>query len=340
MNKKVLALLSLIGFLTASLAGEAAGSISTLVSAPSVVLLDPGSKRILFSKAPNRRQPPASTTKLVTALVVLDYLSLDQWVTVSSKVGSVEPTKLYLRPGDQLRVRDLLKALLMKSANDAARALALEVSGSELAFSELMNERVRSLGARNTRFRNASGLPAEGQYSTAYDMALVMREAMASSTISSILKQKETMIYTAAGRRFYLKSHNKMLWRRSGVIGKTGYTRRARYCFVGYIQRGSKNAVISVLGSRKLWADLTSLCDHHAGFRKTETRKTLSFGSRGKDVWQLQNALKKTGFFHQQATGFFGPVTKRAVIEFQKAKGLAADGVVGASTKKAIASYL
>lgn len=339
MTKKMTAILTLIVFFVSFAPGPAMSSVSALVSAPSVVLLDPASKQILFSKAPNRKQPPASTAKLVTALVVLDYLSLDQWVTVSSRVESVEPTKLYLRAGDQLRVRDLLKALLMKSANDAARALAIEISGSELAFSELMNQKVQSLGARNTRFRNASGLPAEGQYSTAYDMALVMRETMASPIISSILKQKEAMIYTATGRRFYLKNHNKMLWRRSGVIGKTGYTRRARHCFVGYIQRGSKNAVVSVLGSRKLWADLNSLYDHHVGFKRAETRKGLAFGSRGKDVWQLQNALKKAGYFHDQATGFFGPITKRAVIQFQKAKGLSADGVVGPSTKKALAPY-
>jgi len=339
MNKKFQSLLTLIAFCAVSLASDAGASVSALVSAPSVVLLDPASKQVLFSKAPNRKQPPASTTKLVTALVVLDHRSLNEWVTVSSKLGSVEPTKLYLRPGDQLRVRDLLKALLMKSANDAARALAIEVSGSELAFSELMNQKARALGARNTRFRNASGLPAEEQYSTAYDMALVMREAMVSPTISSILKQKEAMIYTAAGRRFYLKSHNKMLWRKSGVIGKTGYTRRARYCFVGYIQRGSKNAVISVLGSRKLWADLTSLYNHHVGFGKTGTRKALAFGSRGRDVWDLQRALKKAGFFHTQPTGFYGPITRRAVLRFQKTKGLSADGVAGPDTRKALAPY-
>lgn len=337
MNKKIPALLAVISILTVSLPVPAIGSISALLSAPSVVLLDPASKQILFSKAPNRKQAPASTAKLVTALVVLEHLELDHWVTVSSGVESREPTKLHLRGGDQLRVRDLLKAILMKSANDAAAALAIEVSGSELAFSDLMTQKAHSLGANNTRFRNASGLPAEGQYSTAYDMALVMGEAMESPTIASILKQKETFIYTAAGRRFYLKNHNKMLWRRSGVIGKTGYTRRARHCFVGYIQRGSKSAIISVLGSHKIWADLNSLYDHHSGVKRS---KVLSFGSRGGEVEQLQQALKRAGYFQDSATGYFGIKTKRAVIKFQKAKGLSADGIAGPSTKKALAPYV
>ena len=222
------------------------------LTAPSALLIEPWSQKIIYSRDPHRKKPPASTAKIVTALVILDLLSLDGWVTVSSRVEDVEASKLYLHGGEQLRVRDLLKALLMKSANDAAMALAIAASGSESTFAELMTQKARSLGAEDTRFVNASGLPAEGQYSTAYDLALIMREAAQNDYIVSLLKLKSTSIVTAGGRRFYLKSHNKMLWRRSGVIGKTGWTRNAKYCFVGLIEQAQANTIVSVLGSKKL----------------------------------------------------------------------------------------
>jgi len=275
----------------------------------------------------------------MTALVVLDHLPLDHWVTISPRVEHLEASKLYLRGGERLVVRDLLKALLMNSANDAATALAVETAGSELRFSELMNEKARLLGARNTRFRNASGLPAEGQYSTAYDMALIMREAMSRAIISSILKQKHALIRTEGGRRFTLKNHNKMLWSRAPVVGKTGYTRRARHCFVGYVGYGYKTAIVAVLGSRRLWRDLNLLCRRHIGFRKPNVA-ILSFGSRGNDVMRLQHALKRAGYFPSRVTGYFGARTTQSVIEFQKANGLRADAKVGPATRKALTRYL
>ncbi|MBI4394685.1 MAG: peptidoglycan-binding protein [Candidatus Omnitrophica bacterium] len=306
------------------------------LTAPSAVLLEPASEKILYSRAPHRRQQPASTTKLVTALVLLDSLPLDHWVTISPRVQSVEASKLYLKTGDRIRVRDLLKAILMKSANDAAAAAAIEISGSEHAFGELMTRKARSLGAKNTRFVNASGLPAEGQYTTAYDLALIMREAMKNDTIVSILRQKGASIRTYYGNRYHFKSHNKMLLRGERVIGKTGYTRLAKYCFVGLIEEGPQNTIVSVLGSRRLWLDLRALVSQLTG----GMRKFLSYGDRGKDVRRLQTALKKAGYFKGPVTGYFGTKTRLAVRKLQKSKGLSADGVAGPQTRKALASYL
>lgn len=305
------------------------------LTAPSALLIEPWSQRIIYSRDPHRKQPPASTTKLMTALVVLDLLSLDQWVTISSRVESVEASKLFLYGGERLRVRDLMKALLMKSANDAAMALAIAAAGSESAFAELMTRKARSLGAENTRFQNASGLPAKGQYSTAYDLALIMREAARNDYIVSILKLKSTTIETAAGRRFSIKSHNKMLWRRRGVIGKTGWTRNAKYCFVGLIEQAHGGTIVSVLGSRKLWVDVGRLVDQVRG-----PAGGLSFGSRGGEVKKIQGALAKAGYFKDSATGYFGKKTRQAVMDFQRAKGLSTDGIVGSQTREALAPYL
>jgi len=159
------------------------------VTAPSVVILSPDSGKVLYSRGRDRKQPPASTAKLLTALVVLDRLPLSTWVTAPALVRDIEPSKLYLKPGDKLRVKDLLKALLLDSANDVASTLAVAVAGTEAKFGNLMTEKARSLGAKNSRFKSASGLPAEGQYATAYDMALVMREVVRHNTLMSILNQ-------------------------------------------------------------------------------------------------------------------------------------------------------
>src|SRR3989338_2575285 len=191
-----------------------AGAQTISLSAPSAILLDPASGTILYSKSPHRKQPPASTTKIVTALVVLDRLSLNHWVTVSWKAVDAQPSKLYLSGGERLTVLSLLKAILINSANDAAVALAIEVAGSESAFAEMMTEKARALGAKDTRFQNPHGLPAKGQYSTVYDLALIMKYAQQKNIIVSTLAKKTDVIQTAQGRRFHLKNHNKMLWRR------------------------------------------------------------------------------------------------------------------------------
>ena len=336
--KKITALVlfffSLFHFLMCVPIAEAAQALT----APSAILIDPGTDRILYSRAPHRKQSPASTAKVMTALVVLNSLPLDQWVTVSSQVEDAEPSKLYLKGGERLRVRDLIKAVLMKSANDAAVALAIEVAGSEWSFAQRMTEKARQLGAVNTHFSNASGLPAEDQYSTVYDLAIVMREAMKKDFIVSTMKQKNTTITSSNGKRYYIKSHNKMLWREQKVIGKTGWTRRSKHCFVGLIEEGSREAIVSVLGSRKLWIDLASLVEQVTGVRRSS--KMLSYGSRGQEVERLQMALRQLGYFKGEATGYYGPVTKRAVARFQRAQQIPADGVVGLKTKEALAPYL
>ena len=203
-----------------------------------------------------------------------------------------------------------------------------------------MTQKAHALGAKDTQFINASGLPAEGQYSTAYDLALIMREAMKNDVIISILRQKRTIIQTSAGKVFHLKSHNKMLWRHDHVIGKTGWTRRAKFCFVGLIQEGGRNVIVSMLGSRKLWIDLDRLVDRLTGISKRDNHNPISFGTRGREVKRLQLGLKRAGFFEGPTTGYFGQKTKKALLQFQKARGLPPDGVFGIETKKALEPHL
>ena len=336
--RKIICSILTFGLVWQTVPPLASAQIAHTISAPSIVLLEPGTRKIFYSRAPHKRHAPASTTKIVTALVVLDSLSLDQWVAVSSAVEDVEPSKLYLKSGDRLRVHDLLKATLMNSANDAARALAIEVAGSEGKFAKRMTKKARELGAKNTRFINASGLPASGQYSTAYDLALIMEEAAKQPVLISILKEKNAVIRTEEGKRFYLKSHNKMLWRARDVIGKTGWTRAAKYCFLGVIRGVGREVIVSMLGSHRLWSDLSSIVDKFLRLIGAKS-SPLAQGSRGRDVTLLQAALKRAGFFSITPTGYFGMKTKQAVLDFQKAKGLQVDGIVGPQTQHALAAY-
>ncbi|MBI1977279.1 MAG: peptidoglycan-binding protein [Candidatus Omnitrophica bacterium] len=306
------------------------------LTAPSALLWEPSSDKILYSRAPHRKQAPASTTKIVTAMVILDHLRSDDWVTINPAATQVEASKLYFRSGDKFQVRDLLKAILMKSANDAAKAAAIDIAGSERAFADLLTQKAKSLGAENTRFVNASGLPAKGQYSTAYDLALIMRAAARNDVIVSILRQKKASIKSYYGHWYHFKSHNKMLMRGENVIGKTGWTRSANYCFVGQIEGESREAIVSVLGSKKLWTDLRTLVVAFTG----KSRGILSYGDRGEDVRQLQAALRRAGFFKVRPTGYYGKITKRAVVNFQKSHRLSVDGVAGVSTRKTLEPYL
>jgi len=223
------------------------------ITAPSAVLLDVGTQKFIYSKAPHARRPPASTTKLMTALVVLEKVSPQKVVRIPAWVRGIEPSKAYLRAGEHYLVRDLLHATLISSANDAAEVLAVATAGSRGQFARWMNDRSRRIGCRNTHFTNASGLPSNAQYSTSYDLALMMKEARKNSFIVDSLSRKYHTIRSWEGRKIQLRNHNRLLWRNPrSVIGKTGYTRRGKHCFVGRIKWGGREVLVSMLRSQLL----------------------------------------------------------------------------------------
>ncbi|MBP6342870.1 MAG: D-alanyl-D-alanine carboxypeptidase [Candidatus Omnitrophica bacterium] len=238
------------------------------VSARGAVLMDVNSGKKLFSKNADTRVLPASTTKVMTALLVLEKLPLDGYVSVSQRSTGVQPSKINVRPGEQYKVRDLLFAILLNSANDASVVLAEAVAGSEWEFVKMMNRRARQLGAKNTKFANSNGLPSrEAQYTSAYDMYLIFRAALKKPFFRDAVKIKYKTIYSRGGRKIYLKSHNKMLFKgwKKGVYGKTGYTRAARSCFVGYTQKGKRPLIIAVFGCTKRWDDIYRVLERYGG---------------------------------------------------------------------------
>ncbi len=230
------------------------------LSAESALLSNLSRNQPLFSKNVNRRVHPASTTKVMTALLALEQLSLNSVVSVPLAAVNVQPSKIDLASGEQYKVSDLLYALLLNSANDASIVLAKAVSGSEPEFVKLMNDRARQLGAAHTRFANSNGLPSprQRQYTTTYDMALIFKEALKHSFFRKIINAPYKTIYSQAGRKIPLKNHNKMLFTRWGdhIYGKTGYTKAARACFIGYTMRGKDTLIIAVFGCSRRWEDI------------------------------------------------------------------------------------
>jgi len=268
-NKKItrICVLCLILALTPSFPLFAAKSKYN-VTCKSVIFSDSTKVKRLYGKRVHDRVFPASTTKVMTALVVLERLRLDQYVTVSSKATQAAPTKLYFKPGERYKVRDLLYAILIKSANDASIVLAEAVAGSEKKFVQLMNARAKKLGAKHTKFANSNGLPTKViQYTTAYDMYLIFRKALKNSFFREAIKHKYKTITSKDGRAIKLKTHNKILfkdWNRK-IYGKTGYTRVAKACFVGTLQKGKSTLIIAVFGCPRRWDDIKHVVSRYGG---------------------------------------------------------------------------
>jgi D-alanyl-D-alanine carboxypeptidase (penicillin-binding protein 5/6) len=183
-----------------------------------------------------------------------------------------------LRQGDLLRADDLLLAVLLKSANDASAALAEKISGSETAFAGVMTRRAHELGARNTQFQNASGLPADGHYSTAHDLAILLRYAMQRPDFAELMQMRTAMISSLNGRTWNIRSHNRLLWTFSGALGgKTGWTRASKHCYVGMAERGERALIVSLLGSTRMWDDVDTLLKYgFLGIDSVDTRVVLA----------------------------------------------------------------
>ncbi|KJU82116.1 serine-type D-Ala-D-Ala carboxypeptidase [Candidatus Magnetobacterium bavaricum] len=211
--------------------------------------MESGSEKILYAKNPTHKQPPASTAKLVTAMVVIDNIDTSEVVMISKEASKLYCSAASLREGDRLYIRDLLYLLLVRSVNGAAVALAEAVSGSEEQFVQLMNKRASHIGAKDTKFVNPHGLPGGDQYITAYDLALVMKESLRYHLIKDIINTKTKTVSTIDGRNITVANTNKLLWSDGDLVGgKTGYTREARHCLAFAAEKGDSTLVAAVLG--------------------------------------------------------------------------------------------
>ncbi|MCE5195299.1 MAG: D-alanyl-D-alanine carboxypeptidase [Nitrospiraceae bacterium] len=237
------------------------------ISSKAALVMEASTGRILFAKNPNLKLLPASTTKLVTAMVTLDRKNMNDTVVISEKAAKIplkyRDNEQKFKAGESVLIGTLLYAALLMSANDAAFALAEGVSGSEAGFVDLMNKKVSSIGAAHTKFINTTGLPGKGQQITAYDLAKIMRYSLKYPEIREILKTKKTEILMSEGRAVMLENTNMLLWSDEGALGgKTGYTKAARHCFVYAGERNGETIIVAILGApnrNTLWHETEKL---------------------------------------------------------------------------------
>ena len=237
--------------LSSALACRADAASSPFVNPPPSYLLQVNG-RTYRERNSDTRRAPASLTKMMTALIVLEELDLDEVVTVSRSAARETGSRIGLRRGDRLTVRALLAATLMNSANDACRALADHAAGSQRAFVARMNARARRLQLEDTRFSNACGHDQAGLYSTAHDLALLSERALRIPLFAELVARRSMRIATVNGRRtFYLRNKNRLIGRYAGARGvKTGTTPNAGQCLVALAQREDRKVLLAIMHAR------------------------------------------------------------------------------------------
>lgn len=266
--KKIIALLSFSLFFVFLLCPHTS-ALST--SAQSAVVIDGDGGQIIYEKNAHTKRGMASTTKIMTALVALENCPLDREVKVADEAIGTEGSSIYLKHGEVLTMEQLLYALLLQSANDAAAAIAFEISGSIEAFSELMNKKGAELGLESTHFTNPHGLYDDGHYTTAYELALITKHALQNETFKKIVSTYKTTIPADGDNTArVLVNHNKLIKLYDGAVGvKTGFTKKTGRCLVSAAQKGETVIIAVTLNAPDDWNDHRAMLD--LGFEKVET---------------------------------------------------------------------
>lgn len=259
MNRILLCLLLLLFAATSAPAANPFPNAATayLVQSPT------GADLTGWSKQADKRLPPASLTKIMTALIVLETTSPAAVVTVTAAAAAETGSRLKLKAGDSFLVRDLLAALLIRSANDAAHALAVHVAGSEAAFAKQMNRRVAGLGLRNTHFVNAAGHDHPQHYSSANDLA-VMAKAALKHRLFSDLVATDAFTVKALNRdvSYPIENSNRLLTKYEGMLGvKTGYTSKAGRCLIALAERDGRQVLLVLLNAPRRWESAATMLD-------------------------------------------------------------------------------
>ena len=250
---------------------------SNLSSAKSMVVIEAQSNKILYSKNEKIKLPMASTTKIVTALTVLNNCSnLEELVKIDNKAVGVPGTSIYLKYGEEMKVIELLYGMMLPSGNDAATALAIYVGGSVENFTKLMNDTAKKCGANDSNFSNPHGLDDKNHYTTAYDLAKITAKALENETFKEIVTTKNIRIKGYGDQKYrYLRNKNKLLTTLAGCIGvKTGFTNNAGRCLVSACERDGLKSVCVVLNCGPMFEESFDLLSNvYNEFEKVELLK-------------------------------------------------------------------
>lgn len=254
-------------------------------TAESAIVLEPVTNKIIYEKEPHKQLPMASVTKLMTLLLATEAVDqgkfkLTDKVVTSENAWEMGGSQIYLEPGEEMSLWDLLLAIGLQSANDASVAVAEHIAGSEEAFVQAMNDKAKSLGLVNTNFVNCHGLTADNHYTSAYDMAIILKEGLKSPLFRQITAMKESEL---RGGAFKLWNTNKLLWWYDGAdAGKTGWTEAAKYCLASSAERNGLRLICVVLGTaepQSHFRESTKLFDY--GFARY---KAVNFAEQGASV--------------------------------------------------------
>ncbi len=251
------------------------------ISAHNAVLMEKESGRVLYEKRAHEKQSIASITKVMTAIIAIESGKMNETVTTSRRAIHTEGSSIYLEQGEKMSLEDLVYGLMLRSGNDAAVAIGEHVGGSVEGFVYLMNEKARWLGMDNTDFANPHGLEADNHYSTAYDMALLMRYAMDNKKFQSI---SNTTMYKAKTRTYAWKNKNKLLTAlyEHCTGGKTGFTKKAGRTLLTTAHKNDTDLIVVTLNGPNDWNDHIQMYEwgfknHEPAFAEQEETAETSF---------------------------------------------------------------
>ncbi len=223
-------------------------------NAKSAILIEANSGKVLYEKNINDKYAPASMTKMMSLLIIMENidngnLKMDEVIRVSKNAASMGGSQIFLQENEEMTVEDLLKGISIGSANDATVALAERISGSEEEFVKLMNKKVKELNLKNTNFKNSTGLDIANHYSSAYDMSMIAKELVKHEKILEFSSIYETYLRENTDNKFWLVNTNKLVRFYNGVDGlKTGYTEEAGYCLTATIKKDAMRLIAVVMG--------------------------------------------------------------------------------------------
>ncbi len=261
---RITAIITLLTFLFACPQIAWGAGEEPVLTAKSAIVIEASTGKIIYAKAAADRRPPASTTKMMTLIVALEHGNMNDIVTTSSNAATTEGSSLWLAPGEQLKLRDMLYGIMLVSGNDATVAIAEHISGSVDKFARLMTEKARAIGALNTNFTNPSGLPDPNHYSTAADLARIAAYGFKNPLFAQIVGTKHIVIpWPGKDHDRDLYNENKLLWQYEGANGvKTGFTEEAGRCLVSSANRNGIQLVAVVLDGDWMWEDSIKLLDY------------------------------------------------------------------------------
>lgn len=280
-------------------------------TAESAILIDYVSGNVLFSKQPEKELPMASVTKLMTLLLSVEAveqgnISLSDTVVTSEHAASMGGSQIFLEPGEEMSVEEMLIAIAVGSANDGSVAMAEHIAGSEEAFVDLMNQRAKELGLKHTHFANPTGLPVENHYTCARDMAIILRENLKYPLFRKISSIYE---YDLRGGEFKLWNTNKLLkWYPGADAGKTGWTSEAKYCLASSAQRDGMRLISVVLGTpepRSHFRESIKLFNY--GFARYQMVKLQDAGARVKTINVNKGTVEKLNLVTSKEAGLVVP---------------------------------